>query len=226
MSWRKSLAVLVLLGVVLGAPALAQPASVQPELAQLMAAFARMPGLEARFVEKKRIGLLAQPLESRGQLFFARPGLLLRRVESPRRSEVLITPKELKLRDADGEQSIDLRARPDVRPFVESLTWLLAGDQKALASVYALQFERGDKQAPWKLTLTPRAEPLAHLIAYVRVQGSGLAVQEIRVHEKGGDESVTEIVEANPARKYEPAELKSLFGVEAASLSAHTSAKP
>ena len=198
------------------ASALAEPPG--PELPQLMAAFARMPGLEARFVEKKHMGLLAQPLESRGRLYFTRPGLLLRRVESPRRSEVVITPRELKLRDADGEQSIDLRARPDVRPFVESLTWLLAGDQKALASVYALQFER--TASGWQLTLTPRAEPLAHLIAYVRVLGAGLAVQEVRVHEKSGDETVTAIVEANPARKFEPAELKSLFGVEPATVSA------
>jgi len=208
----------IALGLLCAAGAAAQPqqpaAAAQPDVSQLMAAFARMPGLEARFVEKKRMGLLAQPLESRGRLFFARPGLLLRRVESPSRSEVLITPKELKLRDANGEQSIDLRARPDVRPFVESLTWLLAGDQKALASVYALQFERSDKGAPWQLTLTPRAEPLAHLIAYVRVVGSGLAVTEIRVREKGGDETVTEIVDANPSRKFAPAELKSLFGVE------------
>lgn len=198
--------------LLMAAPVRAQPA---PDLPQLLAAFSRMPGLEARFVEKKRIGILAQPLESRGRLYFTRPGLLLRRVESPRRSEVVITPRELKLRDDSGEQSIDLRARPDVRPFVESLTWLLAGDQKALASVYTLAFER--TQGAWQLTLTPRAEPLSHLIAYVRVLGEGLAVREIQVREKSGDETVTEIVEANPSRKFEPAERKSLFGVETAS---------
>ena len=217
----------VVLGLLLGlliAGVQAQPAPAAPELSQLMAAFSKMPGLEARFVEKKQLGLLAQPLESRGRLYFARPGLLLRRVESPRRSEVVITPKELKMRDADGEQVIDLRARPDVRPFVESLTWLLAGDQKALAAVYSLQFERGDGQRPWQLTLTPKAEPLSHLIAFIRVIGSGLAVTEIRVQEKAGDETVTQIVEANPARTFQPAELQSLFGV--APTAAAASKKP
>ena len=215
MRLRSSLFALLLLA----APTSAQPAQQAPDLSQLLQAFSRMPGLEARFVEKKRIGILAQPLESRGRLYFTRPGLLLRRVESPRRSEVVITPRELKLRDADGEQSIDLRARPDVRPFVESLTWLLAGDQKALASVYVLAFERGQgaAQGSWQLTLTPRAEPLSHLIAYVRVLGAGLAVREIQVKEKSGDETVTEIVEANPARTFAPAEQKSLFGVETVS---------
>ena len=213
MSWRTYL---VVAGVMLGvfeARAVGQSTSTTTELSQLMAAFSKMPGLEARFVETKRLGLLAQPLESRGRLYFARPGLLLRRVESPRRSELVITPKELKMRDEDGEQVIDLRARPDVRPFVESLTWLLAGDQKALSAVYSLQFERGDGHTPWQLTLTPKAEPLAHLIAFIRVIGTGLAVSEIRVQEKAGDETVTHIVEANPARTFQPAELQSLFGV-------------
>src|SRR6185312_8153260 len=70
-------------------PSAAEPVA---RLSQLMAAFSRMPGLEARFVEEKRIGMLARPLTSSGRLYFARPGLLLRRVEQPQQSEVIITP--------------------------------------------------------------------------------------------------------------------------------------
>lgn len=183
------------------------------EVSQLMAAFSRMPGLEARFVEEKRLGLLARPLSSQGRLFFARPGLLLRRVEQPQPSEVIITPQELRTKDASGEQRIDLASRPDVRPFVESLTWLLAGDEKALAGVYKLEFTPPAAAGPWQLTLTPKAEPLAHLIAHIRILGQGLAVSEIQVREKGGDETITRIVEANPARKFAPSELQSLFGI-------------
>lgn len=184
------------------------------ELSQLMAAFARMPGLEARFVEEKRLGLLARPLSSQGRLFFARPGLLLRRVEQPQVSEVIITPHELKMKDASGEQRIDLAARPDVRPFVESLTWLLAGDEKALAGVYKLEFTPPPDAGLWQLTLTPKIEPLAHVIAQIRIVGQGLAVSEIQVREKGGDETITRIIEANPARTFAPSELRSLFGIK------------
>jgi outer membrane lipoprotein-sorting protein len=198
---------------VVRAQAVTQTAPVR-ELSQLMAAFSRMPGLEARFVEEKRLGLLARPLTSQGRLYFARPGLLLRRVEQPQVSEVVITPQELKLKYANGEQRIDLASRPDVRPFVESLTWLLAGDEKALASVYKLDFVPAQDQGAWQLTLTPKAEPLAHLIAHIRIVGQGLAVSEVQVREKGGDETVTRIVEANPARKFAPSELTSLFGVK------------
>lgn len=205
-----------LLSLMFASPAgLAAQADVQVrELSQLMAAFSRMPGLEARFVEEKRLGLLARPLSSQGRLYFARPGLLLRRVEQPQASEVLITPRELKVKDAAGEQRIDLGSRPDIRPFVESLTWLLAGDEKALASVYKLEFTPPSAAATWQLTLTPKADPLARLIAYIKIVGEGLAVSEIQVREKGGDETVTRIVEANPARKFAASELRSLFGVE------------
>jgi outer membrane lipoprotein-sorting protein len=200
--------------------ALSQPLPT-PELrdfGQLMAAFERMPGLEARFVEEKHIGLLARPLESRGQLFFTRPGLFLRRVERPSPSEVVINDKELILRDGAGEQRIDLGARAEIRPFVESMTWLLAGNQQALRSVYQIEFVpavQGDSAATWSLVLTPKQDPIARLVASIRVLGRGLSVSEIQVHERGGDESVTRILDANPKRHFTRAELARLFGVGA-----------
>jgi outer membrane lipoprotein-sorting protein len=159
---------------------------------------------------------LAKPLTSKGRLFFARPGLMLRRVESPARSEVVITPQALKLRDENGEQKLDLAARPDVRPFVESLAWLLAGDHKALATVYRIEFVASREREPWRLTLTPKAMPLSHLIAAIEVLGTGYAVSEIHVRERSGDETITRITQANPARRFTPAELSSLFGVSTA----------
>lgn len=194
-------------------PATAHATPAQPAgFEVLLDAFSRMPGLEAGFVEEKHLALLAEPLESRGRLFFARPGLLLRRVEAPRRSEVVITQTELRISDADGAQSIDLRSRPDVRPFVESLTWLLAGNRKALAEVYAVAFEPAREAKPWRVTLTPKAGPIARLIQYIRMVGNGLAVSQIEVRETSGDETVTRIVDANPARHFSADEMKQLFG--------------
>lgn len=189
----------------------AQPS--ETTLESLLAAFSKMPGLEASFVEEKHIGLLAQPLSSRGKLFFARPGMLLRRTESPTRSELVITPKALRMRDDSGEQIIDLNSRPDVRPFVESLTWLLSGNRAALAKVYTLDFQPAHESNPWQLTLTPLVDPLKQLIATIRVRGKGLAVSEIEVREKRGDATVTRIESANPARQFSRVELSQLFGV-------------
>jgi outer membrane lipoprotein-sorting protein len=191
------------------------PVSAAVDAGSLLSAFSKMPGLEARFREQKHIALLARPLESRGRLFFTHPGLLLRRVEAPRPSEVIITGDSLRMRDASGEQALDLRTRKDIRPFVESLTWILAGNRKALESVYAVSFQPETNAAPWQLTLKPKVEPLSRLVAHIRISGRGFAVAQIEVAETSGDKTVTEILDANPQRSFDAAEKAKLFGPSA-----------
>lgn len=179
----------------------------------LLVAFSKMPGLEAEFVEEKHLSLLAQPLVSRGRLFFTSPGLLRRAVSDPVPSTVIITPERLRMEDASGVQSIDLSSRPDLRPFVESLVWILAGNRQALHDAYAVTFVAATKaDAQWTLTLAPKKEPLTHLIATITLRGNGLHVSEVVVTEKTGDSSVTRITRANPDRKFDAAERKRLFG--------------
>jgi outer membrane lipoprotein-sorting protein len=194
------------------APATPAPAKAV-DAASLLSAFSKMPGLEASFREEKHIALLAKPLESKGRLFFTHPGLLLRRVETPRPSEVIISADSVRLRDASGEQALDLRTRKDLRPFVESLTWILAGNKKALESVYGVSFQPETASAPWQLTLKPKVEPLSRLIAHIRISGRGYAVALIDVAETNGDKTLTHILEANPKRSFDAAERAKLFGV-------------
>ena len=196
------------------------------DAASLLHAFSGMPGLEARFREEKHIALLARPLTSEGRLFFTHPGLLLRRVETPRPSEVIINSERVVLRDASGEQALDLRARKDLRPFVESLTWILAGNQKALDGVYAVTFEPERGKEPWQLTLKPKVEPLSRLIAHIRIQGSGYAVARIEVMETNGDSTLTTILDANPRRTFDAAERTKLFGASAAAPARAAQPKP
>lgn len=185
------------------------------DAASLLRAFSGMPGLEARFREEKHIALLARPLTSEGRLFFTHPGLLLRRVETPRPSEVIINSERVVLRDASGEQALDLRARKDLRPFVESLTWILAGNQQALDGVYVVTFEPQRGNEPWQLTLKPKVEPLSRLIAHIRIRGNGFAVARIEVTETNGDSTLTTILDANPRRTFDSAERAKLFGASA-----------
>lgn len=190
-------------------------ATLAVDAATLLQAFSGMPGLEARFREEKHIALLAKPLRSEGRLFFTHPGLLLRRVETPRPSEVIITGERVLLRDASGEQALDLRARKDLRPFVESLTWILAGNRKALEGVYSVSFQAERGAEPWQLTLKPKVEPLSKLIAHIRIRGNGYAVASIEVMETNGDSTLTQILDANPRRSFDAAERAKLFGVAA-----------
>lgn len=190
------------------------------DMATLLSAFSKMPGLEASFSEEKHIALLAKPLTSRGKLFFAHPGLLLRRVEAPELSEVVISKDSLRVRDKAGEQTLDLRARADIRPFVESLTWILAGDRTALEKIYAMSFRAESAGAPWQLTLKPKVAPLSHLIASLVIRGHGMFVETIEVLETGGDKTITRILSADPKRTFSSAERAKLFGEGASAAAA------
>ena len=192
------------------------------DVASLLSAFAKMPGLEASFSEEKHIALLAKPLTSRGRLFFAHPGSLLRRVEAPELSEVVISKDSLRVRDKAGEQTMDLRARKDIRPFIESLTWILAGDRAALEKVYAISFVPETPSAAWQLSLKPKVSPLNQLLRVLQIRGRGMFVEQIEVIEASGDKTITRILSANPQRTFTASERKKLFGEGVA----ETSARP
>ncbi len=180
----------------------------------LLAAFAKMPGLEARFVEEKHMSLLAVPLVSRGRLYFTGPGYLLRRIETPQPSQVLITPSTLVLRDAHESETIDLRSRRDVRLLVSSFVSLLAGDEAGLREAYVVELV---EHAPgsWRMELVPKSAPLTDLIAKIHVVGNGLSVTEIRVVERTGDQTITKLLEVDPKRQFTASERKTLFGITA-----------
>ena len=179
-------------------------------LAKLLAQMAKMPGLSARFVERKHMKLLVKPLVAKGTLYFTPPGYLARHVESPKPAKLLITPKHLEVRQGGGKQIIDLSARRDVKLFVESFARLLAGDRKALDAIYKLKFT--SKGLLWTLELAPKAATLAKLVKKLTIKGKGHAVLSIRVDETAGDWSITEITQADPKRKFEGAERKRIFG--------------
>lgn len=219
-SWRESMVSMYrtwgafALGAVLAFIATTAQAQDAPRtLKALLKAYQTMPGLEAEYVEHKHMALLAQPLESHGHIYFARPGYLLRKIDRPFPSTVVITDKELRMSDASGQKSIDLAARADVRPFVESLVWLLAGNAAALETAYKTEFESNSNNADWLLVLTPKGPPLSRIIARMEIHGSGLQVKTIEVHETSGDKSVMTIVSANPHKTFSNQERAKLFGI-------------
>jgi hypothetical protein len=126
---------------------------------------------------------------------------------------VIITPGQLRIREPGHTETIDLRSRADVRPFVESLVWILAGNRRALEGAYRISLTPDDANAgAGQLVLAPRRAPLDRLFRELRIDGVGLEVRQIRVSETNGDETVTRIVQANPARRFSDAEKRRLFG--------------
>lgn len=188
------------------------------DAAALFTAMAAMTGLEAAFDEEKHLSLLAVPLTSKGKLFFARQpdgGYLTRIVESPEPSTVRISPKELRVENRDGTETIDLQRSDKVRTFVMALVQVFSGDKDALAKSFTVDFTLDTKnEQGWTLVLTPRGKPLDQMMRSLSLVGEGTAVVRIEMLDPNGDRTVTKVTAANASRTFDAAEKKKLFGIE------------
>jgi hypothetical protein len=193
------------------------------DASELFREMAKVTGLEASFEEEKHLALLAVPLRCKGRLFFLRDergGFLARHVEEPEKSSVVITPDELRLQDLDGTEVIDLRRSDKVRAFITSLVLVFSGDEQALARVFDVRFEHAkDSATGWTLTLTPRPQKdektsLDKMLKELRLTGDGRAVMRIEVVDPTGDRTVTRILATDPARRFDAADKKRLFGID------------
>jgi outer membrane lipoprotein-sorting protein len=183
-------------------------------LATLVADLAAIPGLEARFREEKHLALLEEPLVSEGSLYYARPDRLRRSVEEPIRSTLVLRGNELSMAASGTARVIDLEAQPTIRVFVESFRLILAGDLARLRELYDLELRSATADG-WQIVLTPRASPLSEAIASVQVRGQGRILRELRVRESGGDETVTQFRDVDPARSFSERERDELFRISA-----------
>jgi hypothetical protein len=181
----------------------------------LLSMLASVEGLEARFVEHKKLALLRAPLRSEGRIYFMRPGHLVRIVETPSASTVRIGPTSLEVRDASGEQRFDLRSRPDIKMFVESFVHVVAGNYDALASTYVLDFRpAASAEEPWLLTLTPKRKPLSELVERLEISGRGYEVSTIRVIETRGDSTEISLEAVDHQRRFSTEDQRRLFGLK------------
>lgn len=188
------------------APAVAAQAVTVDEL---LAGFAKMPGLYAEFRQESYFGLLAEPLVDTGTIHYA-DGKLARRTQSPTPSVVIMDDKGIEYGDGRTVERIDLEGKPAVKQFVDAFTRIFAGDRKGLDAIYRVEFTPGEGRS-WTLTLVPKVEPMSQIIAKVIVSGSELEIATMRVVETGGDETVTHFSKVDTARKYTTAEKQKLF---------------
>lgn len=208
MSARLVAAVALLLA--LGAPfAAAQDDDAPARLETLMGAFARLPGLEARFHEEKQLALLAVPLESEGRIFFAPPDRFLRRVEAPTRSEARIVGDELRLESADRREVIDLARGGPIGVFVGTFRRLLSGDTAGLSRDYEVRVS-GTRGA-WEVALEPKSEVLGRFVRRLTFAGDGQVLRRMTLVEPNGDATRTRFTEIDAARRFSAAELAELF---------------
>lgn len=178
---------------------------------ELLAGFAKMPGLYAEFRQESHFGLLAEPLVDTGTIHFA-DGRLARRTLAPTPSVVVMDGKGIEFGDGSKSERIDLDGKPAVRQFVDAFTKIFAGDRPGLEALYRIEFVPGAGRS-WTLTLVPKVAPMNEIIAKVVVSGTELSIATMRVVERNGDETITSFTSVDTKRKYGKDEKAKLFSV-------------
>jgi hypothetical protein len=198
----------------------ARPAESGPGLESLLEDFSRMTGFSARFREERHLALLKRPLVSSGVVYFAPPGRLVRHVAEPLASTFLVQGSEIAFGSADERRSLDLAASPVLRSLVDAVRLVLAGDLGGLREAFRIEFETDSRGAPseaparaWRILLEPLHSPVRDRIASISLAGRGRTPSELRVVERGGEETVTVFSEVRADRRFSEDELASLFRV-------------
>jgi outer membrane lipoprotein-sorting protein len=180
-----------------------------PTLESLMAGMAKTTGVEARFLERKEIALLSEPIETRGTLVFLPPDRLVRITTEPSHSRLVIAGEHFSFRDAAGGEAVDLSANPLAREFVDNFIVLFNGDLARLRERYEPVLS-GDA-ARWSLALRPRHRPLSDLIERITLEGSGRTLRGMEMLERDGDRTTTRFEDVAVDRRFTPAEIERWF---------------
>lgn len=173
-----------LLVVVLSAPSYAA----DWDLDQLMNGLAQTRSGHARFVEKKSIAILEQPVESSGDLFYTAPDRLEKRTLKPKPETMVVHGDNLQIERGRQKIQLQLQTYPELAAFIDSIRGTLAGDRKALERSYQLSLE-GAAQG-WTLRLVPVDSKMKQVVALIRISGVRDEIRSIHVTQVDGDSSV------------------------------------
>ena len=164
------------------------------ELLQLLAG--RQHG-QVSFVEQHFLALLKRPVESYGELIYEAPDRLEKRTLGPRPESMVLEGDVLTVQRGQHRRVVDLKAHPQILPFVESIRATLAGDRAALERVFRVEYV-GDL-ARWALILVPREAQVAKAVAQVRIDGSRDTLFTVEIRTPDGDRSLMTL-RNHPAR--------------------------
>jgi outer membrane lipoprotein-sorting protein len=186
---------LLLMLALSGAPhaACAQTPGTGWGLAQLMAGMQQVRSATARFVERKQVQLLNQPLQSSGKLIYVAPDQLDKQTLTPNPSRLTVSGDRLTIEQQDGTtRQIALSEHPEIGALVDSIRATLAGDLANLTHIYTVALTGGVQD--WSLSLQPRDPRLRDIVTIIRIQGEANRVRSIETVESGGDRSVMTII--------------------------------
>lgn len=142
------------------------------------------------FVELRTSSMLKRPLLLSGEYRRPDAGTLVREVRVPYAETTTIRAGEATIaREGRNSRTFSLSRAPELAALQGSFGALLAGDRKALETVYAL--EADGVPADWTLTLTPRDPRIAGRVTGIVLRGRDAELRCIETRPKQGDAQPT-----------------------------------
>lgn len=166
------------------------------DIDQLMHALAQTRSGHARFVEKKSIAILEQPVESSGDLLYTAPDRLEKRTLKPKPETMVVQGDDLEIERGRQKIRLQLQEYPELAAFIDSIRGTLAGDRKALERSYQLSLE-GAAQG-WTLKLVPVSSKMKQVVARIRITGVRDEIRSIDIAQVDGDSSLMLIEKVAP----------------------------
>jgi outer membrane lipoprotein-sorting protein len=175
-----------------------------------MRTLASSSGVVADFVQKKELGLLSVPLESRGRLYFIPPECMVWSITTPAESTLVIQGKRVSFSDGIRDQAIDLSQNRIARGFVEGFMVLFNGDHRSMKAQYEVGFHSGEDG--WKLELVPRSPRLRRFIESIALSGRSGPLERMVLLEADGDRTTTTFERIEVEHHFDAEEIHDLFG--------------
>ncbi|MFL6585573.1 MAG: LolA-related protein [Luteimonas sp.] len=142
------------------------------------------------FVELRTSSMLKRPLQLSGEYRRPDADTLIREVRVPYAETTTIRAGEATIaREGRNPRTFSLSRVPELAALQGSFGALLAGDRKALETVYAL--EADGVPADWTLTLTPRDPRIAGRVTGIVLRGRDAELRCIETRPKQGDAQPT-----------------------------------
>ena len=158
------------------------------DIDQLMRSLAQTHSSHARFVEKKTIAMLDQPVESSGELFYSAPDYLEKRTLKPKPESMILDHGTLVIERGRQKHQLQLQDYPELAAFIDSIRGTLAGDRKALERNYRLSLDGSAER--WTLQLLPTDEKMQSVVKRIRIAGVRDTVRSIEITQSDGDSSL------------------------------------
>jgi outer membrane lipoprotein carrier protein LolA len=168
------------------------------DVQRLMRELAQVKTANARYFERRHLGILTAPLESSGTLVYVAPDRLEKHTLRPRPESLVLERNELTVESKERNQrrTLVLQDYPVIWAFVESIRSTLAGDLPTLSRFYQVGLDGGERR--WRLTLKPSEPRMQDVVSEIRISGDRNWINAIEMIETGGDRSVMTIIRDSP----------------------------